>query len=209
MKFHEIATFLNIPEAVVRSLSKRKIIPGRPCSDGWQTTLDEIERWYVKLSGKEWAALVANGQVDPLMAEVDLECEVTTGLLLAVLRSWERKEIVKIISHNLEADAIPEVAVTLCEVAEEGRKGIQSLEQTGLKKWSRSQLQLVYRCQKIIGKNPVLVSLPKKRVLRFSIEDAMAEMPQREREIIRFHLSSYALRLSTELRGKYEHKNSE
>lgn len=202
MKFREIARFLNISETVARSLGKQRILPGSPCADGWETTLDEIERWYVNLSGKEWANLVADGQVDPLIVEVDLEGEVTTEALLTALRSWEQKGMVKIISHNLEPPANPEVVLTLCEAAEKGRKGIESLEHTALIESVRSQIELTYRCENIIGKNPVLVTLSKQKILKLGIEDAMAELPQREREIIRFHLASYALRLSTELRGE-------
>jgi len=170
--------------------------------------LDEIERWYVKLSGKEWADLVADGQVDPLIAEVDLKCGVPTEVLLNVLRSWDQKGVVKIISHNIKPGSILEVAVVLCETAEEGRKGIKSLDQTALIKPVRSQIELVYRCEIIIGENPVLVSLSKQGILKLSIEDPMAELPQREREIIRFRLVGCALRLSTEIREEYEHKNS-
>jgi len=209
MKFDEIARFLNISEKVARSLGKQGILPGRPCAEGWKATLDEIERWYVKLSGKEWANLVAKGQVDPLTAEADLEGEFTTGALLTVLRSWEQKGIVKIISHNFEPGANPEVILTLCEAAEEGRKGIELLGHTALIECVRSQIELVYWCKNIIGKNPVLATLSKQKILKLSIEDPMAELPQRKREIIRFHLASYALRLSAELRGEYEQKNRE
>ena len=209
MKFHEIARFLNISEEVARSLAKQGVLPGQPSAEGWKTTLDELERWYVKISGKEWADLTANGQVDPLTAEVDLEVEVTREALLTVLKSWEEKGIVKIIPHNLEPAADPEVVLMLCKAAEEGRKGIESLQQSALSEFVRSQIELVYRCANIIGENPVIVTLTKQKILTFIIEDAMAELPQREREIIRFHLAGYVHQLSTELREEFGHKNSE
>ena len=211
MKFQEIARFLNITEMVAKSLGKQGVLPGRPYADGWNTTLDEIERWYVKLSGKEWADLTAGGKIDPIISEIDLECEVTTEALLTVLRSWEQKGIVNIISHNLglEPSGTPEIVMTLCEAADKGRNGIESLEHTALIKSVRSQIEIVYRCQNIIGKNPARVSLEKQRILKIGIENDMAELPQREREIIRFNLATYALRLSTELREEFGHKNSE
>ena len=209
MKFQEIAKFLNISEMVARSLGKQGVLPGRPCADGWNTTLDELERWYVKISGKEWADLTANGQVDPLTAEVDLESEVAGDALLTVLRSREEQGIVKIISHNLELAADPEVVLMLCEAAEEGREGIESLQHSALSEFVRSQIEIVYRCQNIIGKNPARVSLEKQRILKIGIENDMAELPQREREIIRFHLAGYVHRLSTELREEFGHKYSE
>jgi hypothetical protein len=209
MKFHEIARFLNISEEIARSLANQEVLPGQPSAEGWKTTLDDLERWYVKISGKEWADLTANRQVDPLTAEVDLESEVAGDALLTVLRSWEEKGIVKIISHNLEPAADPEVILMLCKAAEEGREGIESLQHSALSEFVRSQIELVYRCENIIGNSPVLVTLSKQEILKLSIEDAMAGLPQQEREIIRFHLAGYVHRLSTELRGESGHKNSE
>ena len=203
MKFCEIASFLNISEEVARSLGKQEILPGGPCSDGWETTSDEITRWYAKLSGKEWAMLATDGYVVPFIAEVDLESKVSTDALLTLLSSWEQKGIVKIVSQNLGSRANPEVVLTLREMAQEGREGIESLKQTSLIEPVRSQIQLVYRCKAIIGKNPIHVTISEKNILKVSIKDTMMELPQREREIIQHHLVVYAFRLSAELKAKH------
>lgn len=200
MRFCEIAKFLNIPETVARSLGKQGILPGQPCAEGWETTLDEIERWYVRLSGKEWANLVADGQIDPLTAEIDLEGEATGEGLLTILRSWEQKGVAKIMCHDIGLGGNPEVVLTLYEAAEEGRKGIESLQHTTLIESVRSQIELACKCEKTLGENPVVLTLLNKRTLKLRIEDDMADLPQRDREIIRFYLASYALRLSAELR---------
>ena len=203
MKFHEIARFLNILEAVVKSLAKQGVLPGRPCADGWETTLEEIERWYIKLTGKEWADMVADGQVDPLAVEVDLGNKVTKNVLLTVLKFWEQRGSVKIISHNLELDVDPEVVIMLRGAAKAGKEGIKSLNKDpALTESVRSQIELTCRCQIVIGENPVLVTLSKQKILKIGIENILAEFPQREREIMRFYLGSYALRLLAELQGK-------
>lgn len=207
MKFHEIARFLNISEPVAKSLAKQRIVPGRPLADGWETTSGKIEQWYVKLNGKEWANLVADGQVDPLAGGAYLAKKVTKNILLTALRSWEQRGTVKIISHNLELDVSPEVVIMLRGVAKAGKEGIESLKKDEtLTESVRRDIELTYRCQIIVGENPVLVTIPEQNILRLSIEDAMAELPQREREIIRFYLTSQAFHLLTELQGKHEHK---
>lgn len=207
MKFYDIATFLNISEMVAKSLAKEGSLPGRPCVDGWETTFDEIESWYIGLSGKEWANLVADGQVDPLAAEIDLETQVAADLLLSVLRSWEDKGVVKIMSHSLEPYVPPSVVVTICRAAENGRKGLESLgppRHTGLRESTRGNIEVVYRCEKTLGENLVVATLSNEKILKLAIEDDIAELPQRDREIMRFLLTSYARQLSRELRGKCE-----
>ena len=204
MKFCEIAKFLNISETVVRSLAAQGVFPGRPCTEGWETTLDEIDHWYVRLSGKEWADLIADGQVDPLTAEVDLEGEVTADILHTVLRCWEQKGIVKIISCDLDSTGNPEVALLLYEAAEAAKRDIELLQHTTLTESMRNQIELACRCETVVGKHPVLITLSKQKILKLSIEDDMADLPQREREIIRFYLASYAFRLSTEFQGEDE-----
>ena len=200
MKFDEVAKFLNISEKIARSLAKQGVLPGMPSVEDWKTTSAELEHWYVKISGREWADLTANGQVDPLAAEVDLEVEVTKETLFAVLKSWEEDGIVEIISHNLELAANPEVFLILREAYEDGSKSINSLEKESLSESVRNQIELANRCEMIVGRNPVLVTISASKILELRIEDAMAELPQREREIIRFYLASYVIRLSNEFK---------
>jgi DNA-binding Lrp family transcriptional regulator len=203
MEFCEIAKFLNISETAARSLGKQGVFPGQPHADGWETTLDEIEHWYVKLSGKEWADLVADGRVNPLTAKADLEDEVTPEALLAVLKSWEQRGIIRITSSKLEPSGNYEVVLTLYAAAEAGRRDIESVQHAILTETMRSQIELASRCESIIGKHPVLVTLSRQKNLKLSIEDDMADLPQREREIIRFYLARYVLRLSAELQREY------
>ena len=186
-------------------LAKQGILPGRPCDDGWDITLNNIEHWYVKLSGKEWANLVADGRLDPLIVEIVLEKEVTIDKLLTVLRAWEKSSIIEIISHNLEEATTPVLILKLLKAAETGRKGIESLKHIALMESMHIQIELAYRCEEILGKNPILVTLSNQKILTFKIEDAMAELPQRDREIIRFYLTNYARKLSYELQEDSTH----
>lgn len=180
MKFCEIARFLNISETVAKSLGKQCVLPGQACGDEWETTFHEIERWYVGLSGKEWANLVANGQVDPIIAEVDLAREITIGELVTMLKSWEQKGIVKIISYNLENIVTPGVMITLCKEPVYSRKRIAPQKHKVVINAIYSNLKLVDKCKKILGKQPVIVTLSKRTIL-LSINDAMANLLQRER----------------------------
>ena len=67
-----------------------------------------------------------------------------------------------------------------------------------LPKSARIPIELAFKCEEIIGKNPVYVSLSKRGTLRIGIEPALGELPQYQREIIKFYLAKYALQLSHE-----------
>lgn len=202
MKFDEIAKFLNISKRTAMSLGERRVLPGQPSAEGWDASLKEIDLWYVKLSGKQWADLVADGQIDPLAVEVDLEGETTADALLNTLRSWEKKEIVKIISHKLDRTGNPEAVLMLREAIQEGTRGLESLGRVAIEESLCSQTKVGYRCLKALGENPVLIRVSTRRNLKLSVKDPLAEMPQREREVVSFYLGQYALRLATELRAK-------
>lgn len=188
-----------------KSLATRGILPGRQCTDGWETTLEEIENWYAKLSGQEWADLATGGRIDPLITEIVLEGEVPIDRLLAVLRSSEENNKVKIVSHDLEQATTPEIVLFLLEAAETGRKGMESLEHAMLTESMHRQIELAYKCEEIVGKNPVRVTLSNQKTLILKIENTMAELPQREREIIKFYLTNYALKLSRKLQQNRAH----
>jgi len=199
MKYSEIAKFLNVPEKIVKMLAKKGVLPGRAKGDCWGTTLSEIEHWYNQHSGKDWAELVANGRVDPLAAQEVLKGKVSLGILLNVLNTWEQKGTLKIISQNSEHQDNPKIVVTLNEAIEEGLKGIESLEQSNIIETVRSQIEIVYRCEEVIGRNPVMITLSKEGILKLTVESPLAELPQRDREIIRFLLAKYTHQLSVAL----------
>jgi hypothetical protein len=191
----------------VRQLGETGVLPGQPSPDGWETSLVEIERWYIGLSGKEWADLVSNGQVDPLVVEVVLKDEVTEELLLCIFKSWERKGIVKIISHDFEVSENYKIILILCGLDKNIEKEKESLMHESLCGLVKSYIELAYRCENIVNKNPLFICLSNKRILILGIEDAMEQVSQREREIIRFYLNRYALLLSDKLQEEIGSKN--
>ena len=199
MKFKEIAKLLNISETVVKSLCDKKVLPGCKCDEGWMATLEEIEHWYVRLSGKEWADLVYGGNVDPIMVEIKLEEVVTKAKLLNTLESLAEKGIIEIISHNFEDGNQYEFSLIFSQAIEKSRKGIKSLGKAKLMESIVDQIKLAYECEGIIGEHPIFATIVNNEVLRLSLKDKMEELPQRNREIIKFHLSYYALKLYDEL----------
>ena len=76
MNFEDIAKYLRITESRVKQLCKKKIIPGEPLNNEWDVTEDEIDSWYNKLTGEEWAKLVSAGKMHPIFVEIHLEFKV-------------------------------------------------------------------------------------------------------------------------------------
>lgn len=198
MKYTDIARFLNISEESVRSLGNKKLLPGRASEEGWAVTFEELEKWYIEFTGKEWADLVFNGKIDPLLAEVDLGNKIKRGTLGSVLKSWESKGMLKIISHNPNVD--PEVFVVSLEIAKDIEKEMEKLKNTTLPKYIRSQIEIAYQSENVIGRTPVVISLQGDNILKLSIENNLTELRQRDREMIRFYLAKYSLQLSDELK---------
>lgn len=205
MKFIEIARFLNISEEVVRSLAKRRAIPGRLCGTEWQSSLQEIENWYIGLSGREWSALVGNGRVEPLVARVAFENAIALDKLLAALNSWEQQGRITIVSTNLKSSVNPKIVVRLVEAVDRGQKVVELLkksEYNGIGQRTCHQIELAGNCERTLGTKSIIVVLLNNKTIQFTIEDDMAEILQRDREIIRFYLACYLERLSIELHGE-------
>lgn len=205
MKYAEIARFLNISEECARALGEKKLMPGRTLDEGWEATFEELEIWYVKFTGKEWADLVSDGKIDPLVAEVDFRNNIGTGELLRVIKSWENKGKVKIVSHNISQNL--EVFVVLLDIAEGVEENLEILRNTRLSKYLESQIEIAYQCEDVIGRNPVTITLAPDNILKLCIENNMVELPQRDREVIRFYLAKYGLELLEELQREHKRRN--
>ncbi|MFH1336763.1 MAG: hypothetical protein ABII96_09625 [Candidatus Zixiibacteriota bacterium] len=198
MKIHDIAIYLNVPETVVESLIEHSILPGHPSADGWETTLLEIELWYAKLNGKEWADLVAAGQINPLEVELLLKSPITPEDLLDIIESLEQDRKVKILSHRLQPEDKPVIIFLLSQAADNVTKwtgSVDSLQLTHISASVGSHLQLAFKCERALGTYPVTATLLNQKTLKLSIEDDTSMLPQREREIIQFYLAQYAIRL--------------
>lgn len=205
MKYAEIARFLNISEECARVLGERKLIPGRALDKDWEVTFEELEIWYLKFTGKEWADLVSNGKIDPLVAEVDFRNNIGAGELLRVIKSWENKGKVRIVSHNMSQDL--EVFVVLLDIAKGVEENLEILRNTRLSKYVESQIEIAYQCENVIGRNPVTITVTPDNILKLCIENNMVELPQRDREVIRFYLAKYGFELLKELQREHKRRN--
>lgn len=207
MTWSEISAFLNISEESARLLADRGVLPGSPCEeDGWSTNREELEGWYVNLTGAQWAELVSNGTISPLegVGEVHERCSLAD--VLSALESWERREIVEIMPRPEQAGECAGILIRVKEARRRGREYLDSLESSGPYAESSAarsaceDIRLVSQCERIVGDSTVVVRLSQGGKLALRLEDPMTDLPERDREIIRFHLASYARRLASEIR---------
>ena len=207
MRFPDIAAFLNVPSRIVRSLAKTGKLPGRPLKGGWDTSPQELEKWYVGLSGQQWADLVSEGRVDPLAAEIKVRQSIGTGDLVSVLETWAKMGVIRILSSHVEKGGTVRVLVMLCQARKEAKRGMQSLEKSPWSESVREMIAMVYHLHSVIGQEPIEVVLRGQRIVRLAIQDQMAGLPQRDREILRFHLGEYGQRLLTEIQRRRKSKD--
>lgn len=197
MRYSDIASFLNIPEKIAGLLGEKRLLPGGPSVKGWEATREELESWYMQFTGKEWARLVSDGQIDPLIVQVHLGVHTTKARLLDTLRSWERQGRARIISERCKRGTDSAIVLTL-KTSETVRHGLKSLRRTRLPRSVHNPIKSALQCEGIIEKNPVFVIVSKGEILRMGFERALGELPQYQREIIKFYLAKRALQLSHE-----------
>ena len=208
--FQEIAEYLNIPEVMAISLGERQLLPG--CSRGgrWETTLDELENWYVVLSGEEWARITANGRVNSLSIETDLGSGIPTEKLHSIMQYWHGVGIMDIVERSVKSDGTAVVDLKLNELLSSSQEALNTLRgkktgatRTGLKnkiiESVKNSLLVAFQSELTLANQKVTVSLSPDGLLRLVTQDDLATIPQREREIIKFLLTSYAERIASDL----------
>ena len=197
----DIAEFLGISEETAKDLIQRGLVPGRLSGDEWDTTLSEIEDWYASLNGQDWANLVNNGRVDPLSVYIDTQVSNASDKLVSVLSRWEGIGLIRIIVQSSETDGSAKVVFTLHESVERGRQAIRSLPtgSAGSIRTVLNRISLTYQCEVELGAQPVIAVLTRNGLLELRTEDDLGEVPQRNREIMRLYLSSYAFRVAADI----------
>lgn len=208
--FQDIAKYLNIPEAVAKSLGQQQLLPG--CSSGgrWETTLDELENWYVGLNGQEWARITANGQLDSISAEINIGSKISTDKLLSLMRHWHDAGIINIVEKGIKSNGTAVIELTLNELLSKSQEELQNIgkkkigvTRTGIKyripESIRNSLIVAFQSVLTLANQMVTVSLNPHGLLRLATQDNLATLPQRDREIIRFFLGSYAERIARDL----------
>lgn len=157
------------------------------------------------MSGREWSNLVADGKLDPIGLQIDLRGQISSHNLLEVLRQWHNRGSASIVKEEVGFEGELVVEFTLPQALAKGREDLRDLQGPRADRQTeglipiphsvRVPLEAAFRCQVILGQQIILMVLTPKGVLNVSIKTDLAELPQRDREIVRFFLASHIWRL--------------
>jgi hypothetical protein len=211
LSFKEIAEFLNITESIARSLGERGLLPGSPNGGRWESKFDELESWYVGISGQEWAKMTANSQIDPLSTEIDLGSGIPTKRLPDLMQNWRSAGIVDIVEQSTRSDGTAVIELKLTELLNKSKEALESIERKELKTTRtvlksnigesvKNSLSVAFHSELILANQKVKMSLSPNGLLRIITQDNLATLPQRDREIIRYFLVTYARRIAHQLK---------
>ena len=209
-RFAEIAEFLNITETTARSLGERGLLPGSPNEGRWEITFDELESWYAGISGKEWARITTNGQVDSLSTEIDLGGGIPTERLPELMRHWQTTENVNVVKQSARSDGTAVIEIKLDELLTKSQETLESIGRKEIKTAGvglknriaesvKNYLSVPFQSELTLASQKVKVSLNPNGMLRLITQDNLADLPQRDREIIRYFLATYARRIAHQL----------
>jgi len=210
--FKGVADFLNVSETVAKSLADRGTLPGHSAGGRWVANQDELGKWYLGFSGQDWAILVSNGKLDPISIQFDLGKIVKAASLIKILQKWNKTGVADIIEHHVEpgGKTVAELKlrepkeatglyrqftqtddVRLSERKSEFSKALQSF---------RTDISIAASCELMMASETIFISLTPNGVLQLDILRDFRELPQRDRELIRFYLGSYGQRLAQDLK---------
>jgi len=210
--FRGVALYLNVSEAVARSLAEQGVLPGHSAGDRWEVDPHELEEWFVGLSGQDWADLVSDGKVDPISMQLDLGNSINTASLCTVLQKWNNTGVADILAHRAEADGTIVVELKLREPKKPAsvyRQFIEtgnvelSEEESGVSEvlhFVRSNMALAANCELIMAAETIFISLSPNGMLQLEITRDFREMPQRDRGLISYYLRTYGYRLEQDLK---------
>jgi len=202
LSYAEIAEFLNISEIKVRSLCDQSILPGSSSDGGWVTTIDEIEKWYIGYTGRQWADIAEDGNLEPIRVEVNLGTTISQQKIASILHNWQDTGIIELLSQNFGSKGSIFYKIRLIEDYENNMKSVQSLRErqaevetvtkTGkLLKSVLENISVTFEDRISISTQPVLLSVSLDGILRLATEEHFGHLLQRDREIIKFFLATY------------------
>lgn len=201
LRFDDIAEYLNIPNETVHSLCIKKALPGNPCRGGWNSTFEKIEKWYLSLTGQQWADLINEGNLDAIATKVKLSDSINLEILSKALLEEQKNRIAVFSDQTFRSDGsviwkvqFPtnlKAFLNLREVQLNLEKVDTSSETGKLLGSLFGNLSTAYTDELIISKQSVLLSFNSEKILHISIQDPLGQLPQRDREIIRYHLELF------------------
>ena len=206
LSFNEIATFLNINEEKVRTLCDQRVLPGSPSSEGWGTTLEELESWYLQFTGQQWADLVKGGILEPIGAEINLGDSISSEKLTDALQEWQKSGIAEVIEQRFGSKGSLIWKLRIIEKSEINKQHAQDIR---LKRGKTQTTSEVGKIQKsvldkisttledklVINKHLISLYLKSDGTLRLETQDNLGYLLQRDREIIRYFMGTYLSRL--------------
>ena len=212
LSFTEIATFLNISEEKLRTLSDQRVIPGYPSDGGWCTTLEELESWYLRFTGQQWADLTNNGIIEPMSAETNFVDSISLDKLTSALQEWQRSGIAEISEQRFGSKGSIIWKIRIIEKLESNQQHIQDIRvkqgkiqttsETGrILKSVLDNISIAFEDKLVINKHSLLLSLRSDRVLQLATQDNLGNLLQRDREIIRYFIEAYLNRLIQQSRN--------
>lgn len=210
LSFGDIAIYLNIPETKVRSLCNQTALPGRPSNGGWLTTIDEIEKWYLRITGRQWADLVADGNLEPVSVEANLGANISYERLTSILRHWQETGIAEVLEQSFESKGTIVMKIRLLEDHESNKQNLQSIRRRQAKTETTTEtgkilnsvlgnISVAFEDKLAVTTQPILLSLSPDGLLRLATQEHLGHLLQRDREIIRFFLASYMERLTQQI----------
>jgi len=213
LSFSEIATFLNISEAKVRSLCNNALLPGRPSNGAWLATMDDIRNWYLRLTARQWADLISDGKLEPVSVGVDLGFKITRKTherLMSVLRDWQETGVAEVLGQRFESDGTTIIKMKLMEDYDETRQHLENIRGRQAKVETTTEtgrilrsvlddISVTFEEKLTVAQQSVLLSLSPSGLLRLTTEEKLENILQRDREIVGLFLSSYVGRLARHL----------
>ncbi len=209
--FKGVADFLNVSETVAKSLADRGILPGRSAGGRWEANPDELEKWYIRLSGQDWANLVSDGKLDLICIQLDLGNNVKAASLIKVLQKWNNTGVADLLAQRVEVGGKTVAELKLHEPKESAALYRQFTETDDVRLSERqsefskalnsvrTDISLTAKCGLMMAAEMIFISLNPNGMLQLEILRDFRELPQRDRELIRYYLISYGQRLAQDL----------
>ncbi len=210
--FGMIATFLNVSEKKVRALCAQRALPGSPSNGGWGTTFEELESWYLRFTGQQWADLTNDGIIEPISVENTLESNISLDKLSNALEDWQRSGIVEISEQRFGSKGSIIWKLSIIENYENNKQQVQDirLKQDKIKTTSETgkimksvldNISTASEKKLAINKLQLLLYLRQDGILQLITQDNLGHLFQRDREIIRYFMATYLKSLVQQCRN--------